>query len=123
MEGYVTTREMAKILGVSQTTVCTMYQKGIGPERIRIPGVRDFLYKRDEVISWKETGRTGEPTHPDWVFGPADQAAKDAMEKANVAIVPGSAFGAEGYVRFSYGEKPQVLKEGIASLAKWLKNK
>ena len=45
---------------------------------------------------------------------------QSAMEHANVAIIPGSAFGVEGYVRFSFGEDPKVLKAGINALAKYL---
>ncbi len=43
-----------------------------------------------------------------------------AIEKAGVAIVPGSAFGQEGYVRFAFGETPEMLSEGIRALKKWI---
>ncbi|MFA6256946.1 MAG: aminotransferase class I/II-fold pyridoxal phosphate-dependent enzyme [Candidatus Paceibacterota bacterium] len=45
-----------------------------------------------------------------------------AIEKGGVATVPGSAFGKEGYVRFSFGEREQVLVEGIHVLSKFIKN-
>lgn len=41
------------------------------------------------------------------------------LEEGNVASVPGSAFGQEGYVRFSFGERPEQIQKGIEVLAKW----
>lgn len=35
------------------------------------------------------------------------------LNEAKVAIVPGSAFGADGYVRFSYATKLDILKEAV----------
>jgi aspartate aminotransferase len=35
------------------------------------------------------------------------------LEKAHIAIVPGSAFGAEGFVRFSYATSMKNIEEGI----------
>jgi aspartate aminotransferase len=37
-----------------------------------------------------------------------------------VALVPGSAFGAPGYVRFSFATGLDVLKEALARLSKAL---
>lgn len=44
------------------------------------------------------------------------------LEQANIAIVPGIAFGKEGYVRFSYGAKPEELIEALNALKKYLSN-
>ena len=44
-----------------------------------------------------------------------------ALEEANVAIVPGSAFGQPGYVRFSFAADDDDLVGGLANLAKWSK--
>lgn len=35
------------------------------------------------------------------------------LEKAQVALVPGSAFGAEGYIRISYATNMENLSKGI----------
>ncbi len=35
------------------------------------------------------------------------------LEEANVAVVPGSAFGAEGYLRISYAVSEEEIKEGL----------
>lgn len=45
---------------------------------------------------------------------------KKALEQANVALVPGVAFGKEGYVRFSFGAERQELKAGVKALSKSL---
>jgi len=43
--------------------------------------------------------------------------AEDAIEQAHVATVPGTAFGAEGYVRLAYANDPERLEEGVERLA------
>lgn len=45
-----------------------------------------------------------------------------ALEEANVATVPGSAFGQPGYVRFSYGADEGDLDGGLENLAKFIKS-
>ena len=55
-----------------------------------------------------------------WGSGASNEFCMSAMDKARVATVPGKAFGAEGYVRFSFGEKPDVLRRGLRALATWI---
>ncbi len=43
------------------------------------------------------------------------------IEQGNVAAVPGSAFGAEGYVRVSFGAEEGELVEGVQALKRFLK--
>jgi aspartate aminotransferase len=45
---------------------------------------------------------------------------KVALESAHVNLVPGSAFGAEGYVRLSFATSREQLQEGISQLEKLL---
>lgn len=45
----------------------------------------------------------------------------NALKQANVAIVPGKAFGQEGYVRFSFGAPEKDLKQGLKALADFCK--
>jgi aspartate/methionine/tyrosine aminotransferase len=40
------------------------------------------------------------------------------LDEARVAFVPGEAFGAPGYARFSYALGDDALVEGITRLAK-----
>ena len=42
------------------------------------------------------------------------------LNEANVTTVPGSPFGAEGYVRFSFGASEEDIVGGLRALKKWL---
>jgi aspartate aminotransferase len=46
--------------------------------------------------------------------------AEYLINKAGVAIVPGSAFGAEGYIRLSFATSMDVLKDAVARISKAL---
>ncbi len=41
------------------------------------------------------------------------------LEKEKVAAVPGSAFGAEGYLRLSYATSDEIIRQGLARLARF----
>lgn len=43
-----------------------------------------------------------------------------ALEIARVALVPGSAFGTEGYVRMSFATNMETIEGGLAALEAWL---
>ncbi len=47
------------------------------------------------------------------------------MEKAHVGVAPGIDFGnnGEGYLRFSYANSLENIKEGMARLEKYLANR
>ena len=44
------------------------------------------------------------------------------LEKALVAVVPGKAFGAEGYLRISFCADESAIVEGVRRIAKALEN-
>ena len=46
--------------------------------------------------------------------------ASALLEKGLVAVVPGAAFGAEGYVRWSYATSMENIKEGLDRLERFL---
>lgn len=52
--------------------------------------------------------------------GSSGEFCERAIQEANVASVPGGAFGQEGYARFSFGEEEKMLKAGVRALKKWL---
>lgn len=58
-------------------------------------------------------------------FGATHTSSKEfceqALEKANVALVPGIAFGKEGFVRFSFGAAEEDLIGGVAALVRFVK--
>jgi aspartate aminotransferase len=41
------------------------------------------------------------------------------LETEKVAVVPGSGFGAEGFMRVSYATSDEILKKGIERLARF----
>jgi aspartate aminotransferase len=43
------------------------------------------------------------------------------LSKAHVAVVPGSAFGAEGYIRWSYAADMATIKEGLDRFEAFIK--
>ncbi|MDE6886808.1 MAG: pyridoxal phosphate-dependent aminotransferase [Helicobacteraceae bacterium] len=47
---------------------------------------------------------------------------KDLLEKEGVALVPGIAFGMEGYARFSFACGEEQIKEGIKRIEKYILN-
>jgi aspartate aminotransferase len=49
------------------------------------------------------------------------QFAKDLLAEYGVAVVPGLAFGAEGYFRFSYATDIVTIREGIRRIEKFVK--
>jgi aspartate aminotransferase len=55
-------------------------------------------------------------------FGLGSQEFCEALlEKERVAVVPGSAFGAEGYVRMSYATSDETIVRGLERLANFCK--
>ena len=44
------------------------------------------------------------------------------LEKTGVALIPGSACGQEGYLRFSFGSTTKTLKAGVKILAQFIHN-
>ena len=44
------------------------------------------------------------------------------LEKEKVAAVPGSAFGAEGYLRLSYATSDEIIAKGVSRLANFCKS-
>ncbi|HEY0946061.1 MAG TPA: pyridoxal phosphate-dependent aminotransferase [Opitutaceae bacterium] len=53
-------------------------------------------------------------------FGLTDQEfCARLLDTEKVAAVPGSAFGAEGYLRLSYATSDQILAKGVARLARF----
>ncbi len=47
------------------------------------------------------------------------ELADVVLDQAKVAIVPGEAFGAPGYARFSFATSDAAIEEGIGRLARW----
>ncbi len=46
---------------------------------------------------------------------------QNLLQEQNVATVPGSGFGAEGFIRLSYSTSMAEIEEGMARISQWLK--
>ena len=47
---------------------------------------------------------------------------EELLQKVGVALVPGIAFGQDGYVRFSFACDIDTIKQGIERIAKFIKS-
>ncbi len=47
--------------------------------------------------------------------------AKKLLREERVALIPGTAFGQEGYVRISYASSMDNLKESVTRIERFLK--
>ncbi len=56
------------------------------------------------------------------VIDSSDKFAEVFLENAKVAVVPGSGFGADGYVRWSYATSEENINEGLDRLEEFLKH-
>lgn len=134
--------EIVKALGslTSQSTsgVATLSQyaalAGIKNAKTIMPKINATMQKRRDVFMnefnkvFKQ--KLSSPASALYAFVPltalgttetnSAEFCKRAMAEANVAIVPGGAFGKEGYVRFSFGDSPAQLVAAIRALAKWI---
>ncbi len=62
----------------------------------------------------------GKKTADGTAINSSNDMATYLLEKANVAVVPGIAFGLEGYFRVSYATSEELLNEACARIAKAL---
>ena len=53
-------------------------------------------------------------------IGTSEHLAELLLEKAHIACVPGSAFGMEGYLRFSYATSEKAIEAGMERLKSFL---
>jgi aspartate aminotransferase len=49
------------------------------------------------------------------------QLAKELLEQAHVAVIPGDAFGAPGYLRISYATSMETIEEGLQRLNRFFR--
>ena len=91
-------------------------RRGVMVEGLRsIPGVKcrmpeGAFYAFADCRSLYGIEYKGKPIQSD------EDVAFFLLDQANVAAVPGGAFGAPGYVRFSYATSEERIKGGIASI-------
>ena len=54
-------------------------------------------------------------------FQDDNQLAMDILEKLNIILVPGSAFGAPNHLRISYATAMKIFSEGLDKLEEYLR--
>ncbi|MCB9772548.1 MAG: pyridoxal phosphate-dependent aminotransferase [Candidatus Omnitrophica bacterium] len=55
-------------------------------------------------------------------IGDSDVIAKKILDEVNVAVIPGSGFGAPNFIRFSFATSEERIKEGIKRIGQWIKS-
>jgi aspartate/methionine/tyrosine aminotransferase len=143
--GFVfASEEMIKTLTILQsqtlTGVSTINQKqainALKKSHKITPKIRKEMQKRRDTYiktMWKYL-RIKRPPPPAALYdllplsdlSPKDKSddvkfCKTLLEKTGVALVPGSAFGAKGFVRIAFCAEKKDIKKGIKTLAKYLK--
>lgn len=67
------------------------------------------------------TGLLGKPLGENGtVVNTSSELAAALLDEAHVAAVPGEAFGAPGYLRFSYALADDQLAEGMRRFRRWV---
>ena len=54
-------------------------------------------------------------------LGDSDMIAKKILDEVNVALIPGSGFGAPDFVRLSFATSDERIREGIKRIGQWIK--
>ncbi|MBN2587292.1 MAG: pyridoxal phosphate-dependent aminotransferase [Candidatus Fermentibacteraceae bacterium] len=92
---------------------------------------RAFLERRDLICSLLSAEEYLQFDRPDGAFyvfakltvgGPLDSTAfcSELLDEEGLAIIPGSAFGAEGYIRISFAASDDDIREGVKRLGRFL---
>jgi aspartate/methionine/tyrosine aminotransferase len=114
--------QMAGIAALEQAAEDVARMKNIYDER------RKYMVKRLREIGF---GITIEPTGAFYVFANAKHLSKDSyklafdiLEKAHVGVTPGIDFGknGEGYLRFSYANSIDNVREGLNRIENYIHN-
>ena len=143
--GYIATPDAAlakaltKLQGQVTSNINTMTQyaaipalEGDADETIEMMRVEFEKRKNIVVKSFNEIKglSTTDPDGAFYVFVNIQKVTNDSMkfcadllEQKGVALVPGLAFGTEGYVRFSFATDLATIQEGIKRIKEFVENK
>ena len=143
--GYIATPDAAlakaltKLQGQVTSNINTMTQyaaipalNGDADETIEMMRVEFEKRKNIAVKSFNEIKglSTTDPDGAFYVFVNIQKVTNDSMkfcadllEQKGVALVPGLAFGTEGYVRFSFATDLATIQEGIKRIKEFVENK
>lgn len=143
--GYIATpntalaKAMIKLQGQVTSNINTMTQyaaipallgeanKDIEMMRVEFEKRKDYIVKAINEIDGLSCF---EPDGAFYIFINIKQISNDSMkfcadllEQTGVALVPGLAFGMEGYVRFSFATDLDTIKEGVERIKEFTKHK
>jgi aspartate aminotransferase len=79
---------------------------------VRLPEIGGAFYAFFDIKAALARGRDGVTTSAAW--------CEALLEKENVALVAGSAFGAEGHARMSFAASEAKLTAGLDRIARFL---
>ena len=92
---------------------------------------KQFIVRRDEAIKLFNEIDGLSTLKPDGAFylfvnikdvtNDSMSFAKELLSSKSVAVVPGVAFGSEGYIRFSFATDIESIRTGIARIAEFVK--
>jgi aspartate aminotransferase len=128
-----------KLQSQSTSNICTITQKAAIPG---LDGSADadiammkeaFIARRDEAAKLFNAVDGLSVVVPDGAFylfvnikkitNDSMSFSKELLAEQNVAVVPGIAFGTEGYFRFSFATDIESIKEGISRIETFVKSK
>jgi aspartate aminotransferase len=127
--GMIQSHSTSNPCTISQYAALAMVRGEAEEDRLRMLGA--FRARRDVICALlgDEPGlEVVEPQGAFYVFpallrgGEVDTAAfcRILLEEEGLAVIPGSAFGAEGYVRLSFAASEVDIREGVARLRRYM---
>jgi aspartate aminotransferase len=81
---------------------------------VKLPPADGAFYAFFDVSSYFGKSFGGKPVTDSLAF------CNTLLEQAHVNLVPGVAFGAEGFVRMSFATSREQIEGGLAKLKDWL---
>lgn len=82
----------------------------------RIPGMQCHQPQGAFYVFAKVSGLFGRKTRDGTVVAGSDALAEYLLDVGHVAVVPGSAFGADDYIRLSYATSRKQIEAGLAQI-------
>ncbi len=134
-------KAMAKVQGHSSSNPCSISQKAavgalLDDQSYIEPMVNEYHERRDYIAKkLREIGNINfvEPDgafyfFPDFAyhikkmgFKDDNDFAMDILNQLNIIVVPGSAFGAQNYLRISYATSLEDIRKGLDRIGEYLK--
>ena len=115
---------------VAQWAALAVVRGGAEEERKRM--LEAFKARRELILRLMEPIGQLEPVDPAGAFyifakvsghplaGRSSEFCEALLEEEGLAIIPGSAFGAEGYIRLSFAASESTIRQGMEKLAKFI---